>query len=127
MALGLGRAAPADQAPDNGLRIASLLDIAGTKMAVIQKRAAAKDYVDVDALLSAGIDLPTALAAGQVVHGRAFNPLIALKALSYFDDVRDLPQEVRQRLIAAVSTVDPLHLPALPSIDPISIHSERQS
>jgi hypothetical protein len=27
------------------------------------------------------------LAAGAVVYGRSFNPMITLKALSYFEDV----------------------------------------
>lgn len=33
-------------APGNALRIASLLDLAGTKAAVVQQRAEAKDYLD---------------------------------------------------------------------------------
>ena len=53
----------------------------------MQKRAEAKDYLDIDALLQHGIDLPTALAAGRVIYGRSFNPVITLKALSFFDDV----------------------------------------
>jgi hypothetical protein len=39
-------------APDNGLQIASLLDLAGTKAAVVQQRAEAKDCLDLDAILS---------------------------------------------------------------------------
>jgi hypothetical protein len=37
-------------APDNGLKIASLFDLAGTKAAVVQQRAEAKDYRDIDAI-----------------------------------------------------------------------------
>src|SRR5579862_8527327 len=99
--LGIGRVEVPDQVVENGIRVASLPDIAGTKAAVVQKRAEAKDYVDIDALLQNGIDLPTALAAGRIVHGRAFNPLITLKALSFFDDVPALPAEVKSRLSAA--------------------------
>jgi hypothetical protein len=95
------------------LHVASLLDLAGTKVAVIQKRAAVKDYLDIDALLQHGISLPTALAAGAVVYGRSFNPLITLKALSYFDDVPTLAAEVRKRLTAAVVTVEVTRLPVL--------------
>lgn len=40
--------------------------------------------------------------------------MIALKALSYFEDVPKLPQEVRNRLLAAVSAVDPAN--GLPSL-----------
>ena len=35
---------------DNKLRVASLLDLAGTKASVLQVRAEAKDYIDMDAL-----------------------------------------------------------------------------
>lgn len=111
--LGLGQAAPRDQAEGRTIYVASLLDIAGTKVAVVQQRAEAKDYLDIDALLQNGIDLPTALAAGRIVYGRSFNPMITLKALSFFDDVPTLPAEVRKRLSAAVVAVDPASLPML--------------
>ena len=112
-ALGLGQVAAHDEVQGMGLRVASLPDIAGTKAAVVQKRAEAKDYLDIDALLRQGVDLPTALAAGTVVYGRSFNPLITLKALSYFDDMPTLPAEVRARLAAAVAAVDVTRLPTL--------------
>lgn len=51
--LGLGQVASRDQAQGVALHIASLLDIAGTKMTVVEKRAEAKDYLDIDALLQA--------------------------------------------------------------------------
>ena len=111
--LGLGQAAPREQAEGSGVHVASLLDIAGTKAAVVQRRAEARDYLDIDALISHGIDLPQMLAAGAVVYGRAFNQLITLKALSYFDDLPTLPAAVRQRLEKAVAAVDPAHLPVL--------------
>ena len=111
--LGLGQVAARDQVQGMALHVASLLDIAGTKMAVVQDRAEVKDCLDIDALLRQGVDLPTALAAGSVVNGRGFNPLITLKALSYFDDVPDLPRDVCERLSAAVDAVDPTRLPSL--------------
>ena len=100
------------------LHVASLLDIAGTKVAVVQKRAEARDYLNIDAPLRHGVDLPTALAAGGVVYGRSFNPLITLKALSFFDDVPMLSGEVRERLSAAVEAVDVARLPALTGYAP---------
>lgn len=111
--LGLGQVAAREQVEDMPLHVASLLDIAGTKAAVVQKRAEAKDYTDIDAILQHGIDLPTVLAAGAVVYGRRFNPLITLKALSFFDDVPTLPQEVKARLARAVATVEVTQLPVL--------------
>jgi hypothetical protein len=111
--LGLGEAGPRERAEGSRVHVASLLDLAGTKAAVVQKRAQARDYLDIDALIRHGIDLPRVLAAGAVVYGRRFNPLITLKALSYFDDVRSLPGPVRERLRAAVEAVDPTRLPTL--------------
>lgn len=112
-ALSLGQVAAREQVQDMPLYVASLLDIAGTKAAVIQKRAEARDYLDIDALLRHGMDLPIALAAGAAIYGRKFNPLITLKALSYFDDVPLLPEEVRARLARAVQAVDVTKLPVL--------------
>lgn len=111
--LRLGQVAAREQVRGMTLQVASLLDLAGTKVAVVQKRAEVKDYLDIDALLQHGIDLPTALAAGAVVYGRSFNPLITLKALSYFDDVPTLTVEVQGRLRAAVVVVDVTKLPTL--------------
>jgi len=111
--LNLGQVAAREQLAGMTLYVASLLDIAGTKAAVVQKRAEVKDYLDIDAMLRHGIDLPTILAAGAVVYGRQFNPLVSVKALSYFDDLPGLPSEVRTRLAAAVAAVDVTELPTL--------------
>ena len=107
--LTLGEAGPREIAEG------SKVHVAGTKAAVVQQRAQPRDYLDVDALICHGIDLPHVLAAGAVVYGRSFNPLVTLKALSYFDDVPALPIEVQERLQAAVETVDPTNLPVLTS------------
>jgi hypothetical protein len=113
----IARLAPPHIAPDNGLRIASLLDLAGTKASVVQQRAEAKDYIDIDAILRAGrIDLPTALASAQAIYGSQFDPQITLKALSFFDDgnLRRLPRATKDHLAKAAREVD---LDRLPTID----------
>lgn len=95
-------------APKNALKIASLLDLSGMKAAVVQKRAEAKDYLDIDAMISGQtVDLPTALAAGKILYGASFNPENTLKSLCYFEDgnLSTLPEEVRSRLVAAVKAV----------------------
>jgi hypothetical protein len=112
----LPRLLPPLIARDNNLQVASLLDIAGTKAAVVQVRAEVKDYIDIDALLTDGrIDLPTALAAAKVIHGEPFNPQSTLKALSYFGDgnLRRLSKSVRDRLAKASRAVDLDRLPAI--------------
>ena len=111
--LHLGQVASPDRAEGTTLFVASLLDLAGTKVAVIQQRAENKDYLDIDALLQHGVTLPTALAAGRIVYGKRFNPLITLKALSYFDDLPSLPAKVKSRLSAAAAGVDLNRLPIL--------------
>jgi Nucleotidyl transferase AbiEii toxin, Type IV TA system len=110
----LPRLRPPHVAKDNGLRVASLIDLAGTKASVLQMRAEAKDYVDIDALLRLGkVGLPTALAAAQKLYGSSFNPEITLKALSYFDDgdLGALPEEMKERLVVAAREADLEHLP----------------
>jgi hypothetical protein len=112
----LPRLRPPLIAPDNGLRVASLLDLAGTKAAVVQMRAEAKDYLDIDAMLRDGrIDLPMALAAGKALYGATYSPQITLKALSYFADgtLPSLPPGIRQRLAEAALAVDLDRLPAI--------------
>ena len=101
-------------AADNGLQVASLLDLAAAKARVVQLRAEARDYIDLDALVADGrIDLPSALGAALAIYGAEFNPQITLKALVYFeeDSLRRLPREVRNRLTAAVRAVDLDRLP----------------
>lgn len=110
-------------ANDNRLRIASLLDLAGMKAAVVQQRAEAKDYIDLHALLETGIGLPAALAAAGVIFGDRFNPQLTLKALSLFGDgdLPSLPGSVQERIIRAVRSVDLDRLPVLSACDePVS-------
>jgi hypothetical protein len=101
---------------DNQLKVASLIDLAGTKASVLQVRAEAKDYIDMDALMTLGkICLPMALTAAQTLYGPSFNPEVTLKALSYFGD-GDLPSladDVKSRLVTAAREVDLEHLPDL--------------
>ncbi len=117
---GIPRLSPPLIASDNELQVASLLDLAGTKASVVQTRAEAKDYIDIDALLTDGrIDLPMALAAGRAIYGTEFNPQSTLKALAYFDDgnLRRLSQEVKDRLVKAASAVDLDRLPMVTIAD----------
>lgn len=104
-------------ASQNRLAIASLIDLAGTKAAVVQQRPEAKDYIDLDAILTAGIGLPLALSAAEFIYGPSFNPQITLKALSYFGDgdLQKLPNSTKNRIIKAVAAVDLDQLPPLTS------------
>lgn len=89
--LALNRIQDPDVTPDNGIQVASLLDVAATKLATIQQRAQARDYEDIAAIIAAGISLSDALAAASTAYGKQFNGALSLKALTYFAD-GDLPQ-----------------------------------
>ena len=106
--LDLKRVEDPDRCPDNGLFVASLLDLAATKLKALWQRAVYKDYFDLDVLLQQGIDLAAALSAARAVYGSGFNPLISLKALAYFEegDVARLASDAKERLHRAVRGVN---------------------
>lgn len=103
---------------DPRLAIASLLDLAATKVKVVQDRAEAKDYIDLSRLLEEGVDLAAALGAALAVYGRSFNPLVSLKALSYFadGDLSSLSAGIQSRLAEAVRRVDPDQIPPVQAL-----------
>ena len=88
--LNLNRVQDPDRTPDNHMQVASLLDVAATKLATIQQRAQARDYEDLRAIVGAGISLAEALGAAAAAYGKEFNGALSLKALTYFED-GDLP------------------------------------
>jgi hypothetical protein len=99
-----------DPEPVSGkeIRVASLLDVAGTKMVTIQQRAQAKDYLDIVALAEAGVPLSTALRAAGAVYGPTFNGVLSLKALTYFadGDLQSLSPAVQTKLRNMAKEVD---------------------
>jgi hypothetical protein len=117
--LGLGQVAVEEVAEGSRLKVAALIDLAGMKAAVVTQRAEVRDYLDIHALLTkANISLPEMLAAGAVIYGTEFNPLLSLKAISYHDDpgLAALSQDVRRDLIEVVKETDPHQLPVLNAI-----------
>jgi hypothetical protein len=111
--LDFGRVSEPVQFADNGIFAAGLLDLAAQKVKVVIQRVEMKDYLDVNALLKAGITLEAALGAARALYPQ-FNPAISLKALSYFEDLPKLPEEVRSSLTKAVAGVR--HIPELPKL-----------
>jgi hypothetical protein len=113
--LALNRIQDPDVTPDNGIQVASLLDVAATKLATIQQRAQARDYEDIAAIVVAGISLSDALAAASTAYGKQFNGALSLKALTYFAD-GDLPQlspGLQQHLRTLAAQVDLKQIPVL--------------
>jgi hypothetical protein len=99
---------------DGTLEVASLLDLAGTKVKALLQRVEAKDYLDVAALLGAGLPVEQILGAARALFGPAFNPLIAQKTLAYFEggDLASLPEAVKRTLVAhATERLDSMSVP----------------
>jgi hypothetical protein len=117
--LGIGQVAPAERVEGPGLQVASLIDLAGMKVAVLPQRVEFRDYLDIHALLTkAAIPLAQMLAAARVIYGVQFNPLLTLKALAYHEDftVTELPKSVRDDLGAAATATDFRKLPTLTAL-----------
>jgi hypothetical protein len=89
--LDLGRVGEPDKTADGVLSVASLLDLAGTKAAVVYQRAERKDYIDLLAIVNNGLNLAQAMAAARAIYGAQYNPALTLKALTHFGD-GDLPK-----------------------------------
>jgi len=114
--LGIGQVAPAENVEGPAFKVASLIDLAGVKIAVLPQRVALRDYLDIHALLTqARIALPEMLAAAGIIYGAQFNALVSLKALIYHKDftLTDLPNSVRNDLLAAAKATDVQKLPKL--------------
>jgi hypothetical protein len=102
------------RAAGSRVRVASLVDLAGMKMRVIQVRGSWKDYVDIHALASNGIDLATGLAAARAID-RSFDPATSIRALQFYGDgtLDRVPESMRRDLTRWAQEVDPGNLPAL--------------
>jgi len=75
-------------------------DLLATKLKATLDRAEAKDYLDISAMLSAGISLERALGAFAKMYGK--DPGLVLRAIGYFKD-GDLPSlpETDQNILRA--------------------------
>jgi hypothetical protein len=120
--LSLRRVKEPEMTDDGVALVASLLDLAACKIAVLPQRAEAKDYLDIYTLLKNGMELRDAIGAAQAVYGEQFNPLLSLKALTYFGDgdLPSLPENVKQALRSAavvdrISIFEPLPGGIVPS------------
>jgi hypothetical protein len=105
--LGFGQMKEPEITNDNGLQIASVIDIMASKLKTILQRSEAKDYIDIAEILGSGISLEQGLGASRAVYGESMNTMLPLKALCYFDDgdLETLSQEIKDRLLAAVTGV----------------------
>lgn len=87
--------------------VASLEDLAACKLAAIVNRVELKDYLDIAALLKAGMSLDHMLGCANTVYRGEFPVTPCLKSLVWFDvpELADLPTASRRLLEQAAITV----------------------
>lgn len=71
----------------DGIKLASVLDIALMKLLAITHRAALRDYIDVAAIVRDHVPLSVLIQKSRKKYGSAFNPMLPLKALVAFEDL----------------------------------------
>lgn len=125
--LPLRQIAAPDVAEDNGVSVASALDLFGTKCVTIAQRSERKDYLDIHALLTrTSLTLPEGIAAARAIYGRQYDPLMTLQALSYFADLPEpLDDMTKTDLLAAVGAVALQNLPTMSGSSEIGAASPR--
>ncbi len=91
---------------ENGLVVASVFDLAGTKAKTILDRSEWKDYVDLAAILRVGLSLTDVIGYATAIFDPLFEfPSAAfLRSLVYFEEgtAGDVPADVRRELELAV-------------------------
>lgn len=110
----------------NGLVVASIFDLAGTKARAILDRSEWKDYVDIAMLLRAGHRLTDVIGYATTIFARQieFPAPLFLRSLVWFRDgtASDVPTGIRRELEMAVHDLEladiPLVQPYRPTIAP---------
>jgi nucleotidyltransferase AbiEii toxin of type IV toxin-antitoxin system len=110
----LNRVEDPRRAVGSRVQVASLVDLAGMKMRVIQVRGSWKDYVDIHTLVTHGIDVPTGLAAAKAID-RNFDPIISVRALKFYGDgtLSRVPIGMQRDLICWAQAVELSKVPIL--------------
>jgi Nucleotidyl transferase AbiEii toxin, Type IV TA system len=111
--VGMKRVQDPDLAAENGIQIASLLDLLASKLRTVQSRAEVKDYRDIVASFDAGLSLAEGLGAAAAIYGKNFNGALSLKALTFFEDgdLASLTPAIRKRLLAAATSISLKEIP----------------
>ena len=101
---------------DNGISIASLLDLLGMKCATINQRVEAKDYIDIHSIINHNdFSLELGLGAARAIYGKQYNAALTLKSLSYFEggNLYAVPETIKHDLIKAVKACDYSAIPEI--------------
>lgn len=118
--INFGQFLPPEPCEANGIKLASLEDMLVMKLKVIHARVAVKDYLDIVAMLRAGLSLVEGLGRLEAMFPETVNAAMTLQALVYFKggDLDALPWEAKETLIDAVRRVEKVPVFSAPR-DPI--------
>jgi len=102
-----------DRPDSDSIVIASLRDLAGTKAKVINERVELKDYLDIAALLDAGMTLPQIVAAAVAIFPGQVDYVSTISAITYFSDgvATSFPEPLKKKLRAAARNASPVPAP----------------
>jgi hypothetical protein len=102
-----------DRPDPQGIVIASLRDLAGTKAKAINQRVELKDYLDIAALLDAGMTLPQIVAAAVAIFPGQVDYISTMSAITYFADgeAQLFPEPLKKKLRAAARNATPVPVP----------------
>ena len=102
-----------DRPHPNGIAIASLHDLAGTKAKVINQRVELKDYEDIAALLDAGMSLPDIVAAAVAIFPGQVDYATTISAITYFEDgaAKLFAASLKKKLRSAAMGASPVRAP----------------
>lgn len=104
-----GRVGLPEVTRDGVMQVASLDDLIATKVKTILQRVNAKDYIDIAAMVEAGVSLAKGLASAREMYGINFQPIESMKAMTYFEGLdMNLPPKVKETLTKAVSGIHAL-------------------
>ena len=90
--------------------IASRLDLLATKLATLTQRIESRDYIDIAALLTAGLTINQGVAAMLALYGVQVSGMQSVKTLTWFRDgglEQSLPTEVKEILREAALAFRP--------------------
>lgn len=119
---------------ENGVVVASIFDLAGTKAKTILDRSMRKDYFDIATLLRHEMTLPEIIGYAATIFAPLFEfpAAVFLRSLVWFGDgdADDLPDDMKRELEQAVRQAEREPIPLIeaysPTIAPWSLRGSRE-
>jgi Nucleotidyl transferase AbiEii toxin, Type IV TA system len=102
---------------ENGIVVASIFDLAGTKAKAILDRSEWKDYVDIATLVRSGLTLAEIIGHATTIFERMFEfpASVFLRSVAWFGDgtAPDVPADMQRELERAAVNAEQQEIPAV--------------